>query len=161
MAGLKSLVSLLVITAAVFAGLRGVHLAAPIVFPETRQGPVVVVRVEDVQRQLGFAPMLPAYRPEILGDHPGDMTITFSPVPTFRTVWRGAEHDLRLTQRRGGPAPVTSPLARPLVGVPHGMWWIADGRSYLVLKRDQCWIELDTSLPARELRRFADTLRAY
>jgi len=31
----------------------------------------------------------------------------------------------------------------------------------LVLKRNQFWIELDTSLPARELRRFADTLTAY
>lgn len=92
---------------------------------------------------------------------PGDMTVELSPVPTFRTVWRGEAHDLTLTQRRGGPDPEMPPLARPLEGVPDAMWWIADGRSYLVLRRDQFWLELDTSLPPRELRRFADTLTVY
>jgi hypothetical protein len=157
----KGIASLLVITAAVFVVLRGLHLAVPIVFPETRQGPIVVERLEDVRRQVGFAPILPAYRPAILGDHPGDMTIQLSPVPTFRTVWRGDAHDLTLTQRRGGPDPAIPPLARPLEGVPTAMWWIAGGRSYLVLRRDEFWIELDTSLPERELRRFADTLTMY
>lgn len=161
MARLKALASLLVITAAVLLVLRGLHLAVPIVFPETRQGPIAVARLEDVRRQVGFAPILPAYRPAILGDHPGDMTIQLSPVPTFRTVWRGEDHDLTLTQRRGGPDPVMPPLARPLDDVPDAMWWIAGGRSHLVLRRDEFWIELDTSLPSRELRRFADTLRAY
>lgn len=152
--------SFLVVTAGVFVVLRGLHVAVPIVFPETRQGPIVVERLEDV-RQIGFAPILPAYRPAILGDHPADMTIQFGPVPTFRSVWRGDAHDLTLTQRRGGPAPAMPPLARPLDGVPSAMWWMADGRSHLVLRRDEYWIELDTSLPSRELRRFADTLRAY
>jgi hypothetical protein len=158
---LKGIASLIVITAAVFVVLRGLHLAVPIVFPETRQGPIAVERLEDVRRQVGFAPILPAYRPAILGDHPGDMTIQFSPVPTFRTVWRGDAHDLTLTQRRGGPDPVIPPLASPLEGVPNAMWWVAGGRSYLMLRRDEFWIALDTSLPSRELRRFADTLTTY
>lgn len=161
MARLKEIASFLVITAVVFVVLRGLHLVVPIVFPETRQGPITVERLEDVRRQVGFAPLLPAYRPAILGDHPGEMTIELSPVPTFRTVWRGQEHDLMLTHRRGGPDPVTPPLARPLEGVPNAKWWIAGGRSYLVISRDEFWIELDTSLPSRELRRFADTLTAY
>ncbi len=161
MAGLKGVASFVVITATVFVVLRGVHLAVPVVFPETRQGPIVVERLEDVRHQVGFAPILPAYRPAILGDHPGDITIQFSPVPTFRMVWRGQEDDLTLTHRRGGPHPAMPPLARPLEGVPDAMWWMAGGRSYLVLKRDDFWIELDTSLPSRELRRFADTLTAY
>lgn len=161
MAGLKGLTSFLVITTAVFVVLRGLHLAVPIVFPEARQGPIAVARLEDVRRQVGFAPILPAYRPSVLGDHPGDMTIRLSPVPTFRIVWRGESHDLTLTQRRSGPDPMMPPLARPLEGVSNAMWWIEGGRSYLVLKRDECWIELDTSLPSRELRRFADTLTAY
>lgn len=158
---MKGIASFLLITATVFVVLRGLHLAVPIVFPETRQGPIAVARLEDVRLQVGFAPILPAYRPAILGDHPGEMTIELSPVPTFRTVWRGEEHDLTLTQRRGGPDPGMPPLARPLEGVPNAMWWSAGGRSYLVLRRDEFWIALDTSLPARELRRFADTLRAY
>lgn len=158
---MKSLASFLVITAGVFVVLRSLHVAVPVVFPETRQGPIAIARLEDVRRQVGFAPILPAYRPVTLGDHPGDMTIQLSPVPTFRTVWRGEEHDLALTQRRGGPEPAMPPLARTLEGVPDAMWWIAGGRSYLVLKRDEFWIELDTSLPSRELRRFADTLTTY
>jgi len=161
MARLKTLASFLVITAAVFVVLRGLHLAVPVVFPETRQGPIVVARLEDVRRQIGFAPILPAYRPAILGDRPGDMTIELSPVPTFRTVWRGEEHDLTLTQRRGGPDPEIPPLVRPLEGVPNAVWWSAQGRSHLVIRRDDFWIELDTSLPSRELRRFADTLTTY
>jgi hypothetical protein len=158
MARLTGIASFLVITAAVFAGLRGLHVVVPIVFPETQQGPVTVARLEDVRRQVGFTPILPAYRPEILGDHPGDMTIEFSPAPTFRAVWRGREHDLALTQRRGGSDPDIPPLARPLEGVPNGMWWAANGRHFLVIRRGEFWITLDTSLPARELRRFADTL---
>jgi hypothetical protein len=161
MARVKGIVSFFIITAAVFVVLRGLHLVVPIVFPETRQGPIAVARLEDVRRQIGFAPILPAYRPAILGDHPGEMTIELSPVPTFRTVWRGEAHDLTLTQRRGGPDPAMPPLAWPLDGVPNARWWIADGRSHLVLKRDDFWIELDSSLPPRELRRFMDTLTTY
>ena len=161
MAGVKGLASFLVITALVLVALRGLHVAVPIVFPETRQGPIAVTRLEDVRRQVGFTPMLPAYRPAILGDHPGDMTIQFSPVPTFRIVWRGEEHDLTLTQRRGGSDPTIPPLASPLQGVPGATWWTTSGRSHLVVKREDFWIELDTSLPSRELRRFVDTLTTY
>jgi hypothetical protein len=38
---------------------------------------------------------------------------------------------------------------------------MSGGRSHLILLRDGFWIELDTSLPERELRRFADTLTPY
>jgi hypothetical protein len=34
-------------------------------------------------------------------------------------------------------------------------------RSHLVLARGEFWIELETSLPPPELRRFADTLTPY
>ena len=34
-------------------------------------------------------------------------------------------------------------------------------RRRLILARDGFWIELDTTLPARELRRFVDTLTVY
>jgi hypothetical protein len=122
---------------------------------------LVVSQLEDVYAEVGFAPVVPAYRPSFLGDHPGEITIWRNPVPLFQITWRGPEHDLTLRQRRGGGAPTLPPLARPLSGVPEAMWWMADGRRYLVLRRDRCWIALDTSLPARELRRFADTLRAY
>lgn len=161
MARLKGLSTFLVITAGVFLALRGLHVAAPLIFPGTRQGAIIVTRLEDVQRQVGFAPLLPAYRPAVLGDQAPRMTIRLSPTPAFRILWRGPEHDLSVSQRRGGPSPVIAPLARPLEGVPNSTWWVAGSRSHLVLQRDGFWIEMETSLPPRELRRFADTLTAY
>lgn len=161
MARLKGLTSFIIISAAVFLGLRGLHLAVPLIFPETRQGPIAVARLEDVRRQVGFAPLAPAYRPSILGENPERITVWLSPTPTFEIVWRGAEHDLSVTQRRGGPGPDVPPLARPFEDVPNATWWVAGSRQHLVLKRDGFWIELETSLPSRELRRFADTLTAY
>jgi hypothetical protein len=161
MAGVKGLSTFLVITAGVFLALRGLHVAVPLVFPETRQGAITVTRLEDVQRQVGFAPLVPAYRPAVLGDQAPRMTIRLSPTPVFEIRWRGPEHDLSVIQRRGGPSPDTAPLARPLDGVPNATWWVAGSRSHLVLQRDGYWIEMDTSLPPRELRRFADTLTAF
>jgi hypothetical protein len=161
MARLKGLTSFVVISAGVFLGLRGLHLGVPLLFPETRQGPIEVTRIEDVGRQVGFAPLAPAYRPSILGERPERMTVWLSPTPTFQIVWRGAEHDLSVTQRRGGPGPDFPPLARAFEDLPDATWWITGTRQHLVLKRDGFWIELETSLPPRELRRFADTLTAY
>jgi len=97
----------------------------------------------------------------VLGTSPARMRIWLSPVPTVESVWLGPEHDLSVTQRRGGPEPVRPPLARPLDDLPGTAWWIADGRSHLIVRRGDFWIEFDTSLPARELRRFLDTLTAY
>lgn len=161
MARLTGLPAFLLITAGVFVALRGLHVAVPLVFPETRQGAITVTRLEDVQSQVGFAPLVPAYRPAVLGDQAPRMTIRFTPTPSFEIQWRGAEHDLSVSQRRGGPSPVIAPLARPLDGVPDATWWVAGQRSHLVLQRDGFWIEMDTSLPPRELRRFADTLTAF
>ena len=161
MARLKGLPAFLLITAGVFVALRGLHVAVPLVFPETRQGAITVTRLEDVQPQVGFAPLVPAYRPAVLGDQAPRMTIRLSPTPAFEIQWRGAEHDLVVSQRRGGPRPVIAPLGRPLDGVPNSTWWVAGQRSHLVLQRDGFWIEMETSLPPRELRRFADTLTAF
>lgn len=161
MARLKGLPAFLLITAAVFVALRGLHVAVPLVFPTTRQGEIIVMRLEDVQSQVGFAPLVPAYRPAVLGDQPPRITIQLSPTPTFEIEWRGPEHDLLVSQRRGGPSPVMAPLARPLDDVPNATWWVAGQRSHLVLQRDGFWIEIETSLPPRELRRFADTLTAF
>lgn len=161
MARVKGLPAFLVITVGVFVVLRGLHVAVPLVFPGTRQGAITVTRLEDVQPQVGFAPLVPAYRPAVLGNQAPRMTIRLSPAPAFEIQWHGAEHDLSVSQRRGGPSPVIAPLARPLEGVPNSTWWVAGQRSHLVLQRDGFWIEIETSLPPRELRRFADTLTAF
>ncbi len=161
MARVSSLGRLVYLTGMVFILLRGLHLATPVMFPQTRQGPIIVARLEDVRAQVGFAPVLPAYRPDTLGDQPGRITIWLSPVPTIQTTWTGPEHDLTVVHRRGGAAPPAPPLARPLDGLPDTAWWTADGRTHLRIRRGDEWLELDTSLPVRELRRFVDTLTTY
>jgi hypothetical protein len=161
MARVTGLSSFLVITAGVFLALRGLHVAVPLLVPGTRQGAITVTRLDEVQRQVGFAPLVPAYRPVVLGDQPPRMTIRLNPTPLFEIMWRGPEHDLSVVQRRGGPSPEIAPLARPLDGVANASWWMAGSRSHLVLQRDGFWIEMDTSLPPRELRRFVDTLTSF
>lgn len=155
MSGLPSFV----VTAAVVLGLlRIVHVGVPLVFPETRPGPVDVADMAEAGRLLGFAPLAPAYRPAALGARPARMFVQFSPRPTFHIVWENDGQYLSVTHRKGGPTPDHPPTARPFDGVPDALWWTDGARSHLVLSRDSSWIEIETSLPARELRRFVDTL---
>lgn len=156
---LRGLPSFVVIAAVVFGGLRLVHVTVPTVFPETRQGPMPVSDLEDVRRRVGFAPMLPAYRPAALGERPTSAVITFGPWPTFAIVWQTGDQYLAVTQRRGGPMPEHPPLARPFEDVPGSLWWADASRRHLILERGEFWIQIETSLPTRDLRRFADTLR--
>jgi hypothetical protein len=158
---LTGLGSFVLIAAGVLGALRLAHLTIPVVFPETRQGPIAVARLDEVRRRAGFAPLVPAYRPEVLGEQPSEMTVTLSPYPTFAIAWRNAGSFLSVTQRRGGPRPAQPPMARQLEDVADSAWWMEDSRANLVLSRDGFWIHIVTSLPARDLRRIADTLTPY
>jgi len=89
------------------------------------------------------------------------MRVWLSPRPTFGVVWREGEQYLSVTQRQGGPKPGHPPLSQPLTGVADSTWWMEGSRSHLILARGGFWIELETSLPPMELRRFADTLTQY
>ncbi len=157
----KGLFSLLLITASVMGALRVVHLSIPMVFPQTRQGPVEVGSLSEVRRLAGFAPLLPAYRPALLGEQAASMTFAYHPQPTFVIVWRAGGQYLSVTQQEGGPMPDHPPLAQPLDAVPGSTWWISDGQSRVILARGAFWILIETSLPSRELVRFADTLTPY
>lgn len=158
---LKGLVSLLLITASVMGVLRVVHVSIPMVFPQTRQSPVDVGSLAEVRRLAGFAPLLPAYRPALLGEQAASMTFAYHPRPTFVVVWRAGDQYLSVTQQQGGPMPDHPPLAQPLDGVPGSTWWNDSTRSRVILERGPFWILIETSLPPRELRRFADTLTPY
>jgi hypothetical protein len=158
---LKGLLSFVLITAGVLVGLRLLHLGAPFVFPSTRLGPIPITSLDEVRPRVGFAPMLPAYRPAELGDQPTRMSVTLSPRPTFEIVWEQGAGYLSVTQRQGGPMPPHPPLSQPLTDVPESFWWTTGARSHLVLSRGGFWIEVETSLPTRDLRRFADTLTQY
>lgn len=157
MARLKGLGSFLLIVGVMLLALRLVHVATPLLFPGARPGPFVLTRLEEVRARAGFAPMVPAYHPAALGDRPASVTVSLEPWPTLVVVWRG-ERTLTVTQRRGGPAPSSPPLARPLTDVPHSTWWWDGRMHHLVLRRGAFWIDLVTDLPSRDLGRLADTL---
>lgn len=155
---LKGLLSFVLIAAVVLLVLRLAHVGVPILFPETRQGPVAVASLDEARRRLGFAPIVPAYHPAALGDRPTSIAVLLSPVPTVIVVWREGDEYLSVTQRRGGPKPDHPPLAEPLTDVPDSTWWMAGSQNHLIIWRVGFWIEMATSLPARDLKRFADTL---
>lgn len=155
---LRGLWSFVAIAAAVLIALRLAHVAVPVVFPETLPGPVAAATLDEARRRAGFAPLVPAYRPEALGTRPSEMAVTLSPHPTFTIAWRNDGHVLSVTQQRGGPRPAQPAFARPLAGLADSAWWTEGPRSHLVLPRDGFWIHIETTLPPRELRRFADTL---
>jgi hypothetical protein len=155
---LKGLLSFALIAAAVLVLLRLLHVGAPILFPETRQGPMAVASLAEARQRLGFAPIVPAYHPASLGDKPTSISVVLSPDPTVIIVWRQGGESLSLVQRRGGSPPDHPPLAEPLADVPDSTWWMAGSQNHLVLWRVGYWIEITTTLPARDLKRFADTL---
>ena len=158
---LKGLGSFAAITVVVMLALRLLHVATPVMFPATRLGPIEVASLDEVRHLVGFAPMVPAYRPATLGDRPASITVLLSPRPTFTIVWREHDQFLSVTQRQGGAQPALSPVSVPLRDVADSAWWSEGARSHLVLARGGFWIEIDTSLPPGELRRFADTLAPY
>jgi hypothetical protein len=155
--GLRSLV---VTVAVVFGALRLVHVTLPLVFPETRQGPQAIATLDEVRGQAGFAPVLPAYRPATLGERPS-VTLTYTPWPTVTVVWRQGDQFLSITQRRGGPRPAHPPLARPFEDLAGSLWWADEAGSHLILAHGDFWMQIETSLSTRDLRRFADTLAEY
>lgn len=158
---LKGLLSFTLIAVVVLLGLRLLHFSIPLVFPDTRQGPIAIASLDDVRRLVGFAPLVPAYRPAMLGDQPASMSVLLSPRPTFSIAWRAGGQYLSVTQRQGGPMPEHPPLNQPLVDVADSTWWMDAAGCHLILARGGFWIVIDTSLPPNELRRFADTLAPY
>ncbi len=157
MARLKGLVSFLVIAAGVLVAARGLHVGVPFVVADARPGPFVFASVFDVERQMGFAPFVPAYRPASLGERPVEIVGWFAPEPSVRIVWQG-EHRLSVIEHRGADAPSHPPLARELDGHAGSRWWEDGPVAHLVLERDGVWVSIETDLPTRDLTRLADTL---
>jgi hypothetical protein len=160
MARVKGLVSFVLLTAGMLLALRAVHVAVPVLFADSRPGPFALTRLEDVERYAGFAPIVPAYRPEALGTRPAALTVARAPYPTFSVVWR-ADRYLTLTQRRGGASPPHPATSVELADVPGSRWWWDGGAHHLLLRRDGFWIVIETDLPQRDLARIADTLRPF
>lgn len=160
MGRLRGLGSFALIAAGVLLVLRLLHVGVPLFFPDTRPGPFTLASLDEVQRRVGFAPLVPSYRPEALGARPSSLTVTLSPQPTFVIVWRG-ERYLSVTQRRGGAMPAHPAGGQPLADVADSTWWRDGSQHRLTLKRGEFWIEVETDLPSRDLKRIADTLTPY
>jgi hypothetical protein len=160
MGRLKGLGSFVVTATIVLVGLRGLHVGVPLFVPNTRPGPFALASLDDVQRVAGFRPLVPGYHPASLGDRPSGITVWLSPQATAAIVWTG-EHTLSLTERLGGAMPAHAAIAQPMPDVPDSLWWQDRSRCHLVLKRGDLWIEMETDLGERDLRRFADTLSRH
>ena len=158
---LKGLASFVVIALVVLALVRAAHLAVPVLFPATRTGPISVASLDEVVRVAGFSPVVPAYHPAALGDRPTSITVVLSPTPTVIVAWRTHEAYLSITQRRGGPRPSAPPLATPLVDLPDSVRWSSGSENHALVWRVGYWIEIVTSLPDQDLKRFIDTLTQY
>jgi hypothetical protein len=160
MVRLKGLGSFVVIATIVLVALRALHVGVPLFVPGARPGPFTLASLDDVPRYAGFAPIVPAYHPASLGDRPASITVWLSPRPTVAIVWSG-EHTLLLTEHQGGEMPNHAAISQPFTDVPDSLWWQDGARCHLVLKRGELWIEMETDLDERDLRRFADTLSRY
>jgi hypothetical protein len=160
MARLKGTASFIVIVAVVLGALRLVHVAVPLIFADTRPGPFELSSLDEVQPRVGFAPLVPAYRPAALGKGPARLTGALSPHRSVLMVWRG-ERYLTISQQRGGAMPAHAPISRPLPNVPDSLWWSEGGVHHLILRRGELWVKVETDLPSGDLRRLADTLDPY
>lgn len=148
------------ILAGLFVALRLLHLALPLLYPPVLAGPFSLDDLGEVERYTGFEPLVPFYRPEVLGSGPVTITARRRPLPQVLIFWQGRRF-LYLAERRGGPQPRTSPDARPLPAHPEALWW-REGRTHRVVwPLDGLWIEIRTDLPEQDLHRLVETLRPY
>src|SRR3972149_8703081 len=99
--------SSLLVAGGLFVVLRVLHVGVPLLFPGTRPGPFAVASLDEAQQRLGFAPLVPAYRPATLGAGRPSLTVTLGPDPTFLAVWRGGASP-PAAPPRGGPRPERS-----------------------------------------------------
>jgi len=157
----RGLLSFGLIAVAVLVVLRLVSLTVPMVVPGTQPGPIAVARLDDVRDRIGFAPIVPAYRPATLGSKPVSILVVHNPSPTLIVAWREGDAYLSITQRRGGPKPDAPAGAVPLPDVPESTWWTTGAEHHLIVSRVGFWIEITTNLPVNDLKRFADTLALY
>lgn len=158
---MKGLPTFAIMTVAVLLALRLVHLTVPHVFPSTRIGPVEVSSFEAASARLGFAPILPGYRPASLGAKPISISVVYVPAPSLNVAWRQGNDYLSITQTRGGSKPYAPPHAAPMADVSESTWWTVGSENHIIVSRVGFWIEITTNLPPGELQRFAATLAVY
>jgi hypothetical protein len=156
-AGLGSFVG---VSIGVLLGLRLFHVAVPFFFAETRPGPFAAADLDEAARLAGFAPLVPGYRPEVLGERLPSVVVARAPRPTIEIEWRG-ERYLTIIEQKGGSAPEHPATAPPLADFPGSAWWEDGPSRHLIVQRGDVWVHVETDLPSRDLERIADTLRPW
>lgn len=156
MARVTGLGSFLVVGVFVLVGLRLLHVGVPVIFPETHPGPFHPESLDEAAGLVDFVPLVPSYRPEVLGEGPVALTVVRAPEPRVEIAWRG-ERFLTLRERRG-QAPEPPPGASGLAGFEDSWQWVEGETHHAIVRRGDVWVRIETDLPERDLRRLADTL---
>lgn len=162
---LRGIVSLLVLAAVLWLALRAIHVGLPLVYPQVLRGPFSLASLAEVEEYTGFSPLVPFFRPEVLGEQPVHVTVSRPPGASVTVFWQ-AERFLLLAEREGGGRPVVPedagswPLRGP-AAAGENRWWRRGRTIYAVARRGELWIELRTDLPAEDARRVVESLRPY
>ena len=157
---LKGLGSFLIITAALFLGLRGAHLLVGTLYPASLPGPFQLDSLDDVEQYAGFWPHIPFYRPISLGSGPAEIVAERRPLPSTTVRWQG-ESFLELSEWSGTYRPEVPDDAAPLPDLPDVLHWTDGDLRLAVLQRAGRWIRVRTDLDVVEIRRIIDTLLPY
>jgi hypothetical protein len=165
MSRLRGLVSLVVLAALLWLALRAIHVGIPLVYPQVLRGPFSLDSLAEVEDYTRFSPLVPFFRPEVLGEQPVHVTVTRPPRAEVVVFWQ-AERFLRLAEREGGERPAVPHDARTwtlrgpaAAGENH--WWQRGRTVYAVARRGELWIELRTDLSSDDARRIVESLRRY
>lgn len=150
----------LLILLGLLLAMRMLHLGIPIFYPKVLDGPFSLDALAEVEEYTGFQPLVPFYRPEVLGTGPVNITARRSPRPQVTVFWQGRRF-LRLTERQGGSRPFVRPGARPLPNHPESLHWQEGRTRRVVIEDDGLWVEIRTDLPEEDLHRLVETLRPY
>ena len=165
MSRLRGVASLLVIAGVLFLALRALHLGIPLLYPRVLRGPFSLGSLAEVEEYTGFPPLVPFFRPEVLGEQPVHVTVTRPPAAELVVFWQG-ERFLYLAERQGGGSPPVPPDARSWIlrgpaAEGTNRWWRQGRTVYAVGRRGDLWIELRTDLSDDDARRVLETLRPY
>lgn len=154
----KNLFSFVVILGVIWGVLRVVNLVIPMAYPGVLQGPFSLDDPSDVEEYAGFSPLVPYYRPELLGQRPILVTARRRP-PQVVIFWQG-EHFLYLEEELDGDLPPIPEDAEPLLGDTNAVWWRDGSTVHAAATIERFAVELRTDLPPQEARRILDTLRS-
>lgn len=151
-----------VLIAAIFGfALRLLHVLVPLAYPSVLQGPFSLDDAAEVEQYCGFSPLVPFYRPEVLGESPINITAYRRP-PRVVFFWQG-EKFLWVEQTLDGEMVATPLDAVPLEGLAkaEAVSWRRGATVHLAARIDRFIVELRTDLSAEDARRIIDSMRPF